>query len=119
MSERLEALAKAIFKSWREGVENPSLEATSVRSARAALLFLGFDPENPPEEGAGGKARAGLEAAKEFLGSDVAQAAFTLQGIHGGAEPWSKDGKYIDKWLDDALGVAEPAKGCSRGEETT
>jgi len=44
------------------------------------------------------------------LESRGVQAAFMLQGIHGGAEPWRKGGKLIDEWLDAALALLPEAK---------
>ena len=41
----------------------------------------------------------------EFLSSGVVQAAFTLQGAHGGCKPWRKDGKLIGEILDAALAL--------------
>ena len=54
-----------------------------------------------------------VQASKEFLESRGVQAAFMLQGIHGGASPWRKGGKLIDEWLDAAL--AALPKGEDRG----
>jgi len=56
---------------------------------------------------------AAVQASKEFLESRGVQAAFMLQGLHGGAEPWRKGGKLIDEWLDAAL--AALPKGEDRG----
>ena len=54
-----------------------------------------------------------VRASKEFLESRGVQAAFMLQGIHGGVSPWRKGGKLIDEWLDAAL--AALPKGEDRG----
>jgi len=54
---------------------------------------------------------AAVEAAKEFLASDVVQAAFTLQGIHGAVKPWRKDGKLIGEWLEAAHAAVAKVKG--------
>ena len=44
-----------------------------------------------------------VQASKEFLESRGVQAAFLLQGLHGGASPWRKGGKLIDEILNAAL----------------
>ena len=46
-----------------------------------------------------------VRAAEEFLASDVVQAAFVLQGVHGGCEPWRKDGRGIGEILSAALAL--------------
>jgi len=46
---------------------------------------------------------AAVRASKEFLESRGVQAAFLLQGLHGGASPWRKGGKLIDEILNAAL----------------
>ena len=51
-----------------------------------------------------------VRASKEFLESRGVQAAFMLQGLHGGASPWRKGGKLIDEWLDAALALLPEAK---------
>ena len=66
--ERLEALAKAAYNEtrpagsrfWQE--ESQGGRDRYVRFAGAVLTFLGFDPENPPEQGAGAKAAVALRA---------------------------------------------------------
>lgn len=58
-TERIEEMVKALLESWR--VTNPNAPMwqhpedwydTIEVMARAALSFLGFDPDNPPAEGA-------------------------------------------------------------------
>jgi len=69
--ERLEALAKAMEAARMKAIaEAPEIEDMSIEesvafvgdiAARAALKWCGFDPENPPEEGAVGLVIRALE----------------------------------------------------------
>jgi len=58
-----------------------------------------------------------VQAAKEFVNSDEAQAAFTLQGVHGGCVPWRKDGKLIGEILDAALALLPKARAAKAREK--
>jgi len=65
MAENLDALAKVMYEAVSAEVltgggpwaESQHWQIWFHASARAALKYLGLDPENPPEEGAAGKAR--------------------------------------------------------------
>jgi len=52
-----------------------------------------------------------VRASSEFLASKGARAAFMLQGIHGGCEPWRKGGRLIDEILEAALAVLPKGEG--------
>lgn len=76
-TERIEEMVKALLESWR--VTNPNAPMwqhpeewydTIEVMARAALSFLGFDPDNPPAEGAVAKARDALRAVDVWYALD-------------------------------------------------
>jgi len=68
MAENLDALAKVMYEAVSAEVltgggpwaESQHWQIWFHASARAALKYLGLDPENPPEEGAVGKARQAI-----------------------------------------------------------
>ena len=72
MAENLNALAKVMYEAVSAEVltgggpwaESQHWQIWFHASARAALKYLGLDPENPPEEGAVGKAREALSKAR-------------------------------------------------------
>lgn len=103
-----EALAKALFEAWSKEVflwdtlpDEGKEDWYAVE--RAARAYFALSDDAVP--GCVSKLVNAVRAAQRFLAGNEAQAAFTLQGVHGGCESWREEGQTIGEILAEAISM--------------